>query len=180
MTSQALRSLRYCKILRAHQGSGRHPTLTQGGAVVPGPGGLRASPEHAGVGSCSQDRSHTPTEVPGASMQAEPPGQQTGAHRVSRRGPTGSADGAHRVSRWEPTGSADRGPQGQQTGPTGSADRGPQGQQTGPTGSADGGPQGQQTGPTGSADGGPSGRAAQPRAHSCSSAARPAGKEVSD
>ena len=72
--------------------------------MVPGPGGLRASPEHAGVGSCSQDRSHTPTEVPGASMQAEPPGQQTGAHRVSRRGPTGSADGAHRVSRRGPIG----------------------------------------------------------------------------
>ena len=51
----------------------RHPTLTQGGGLVPGPGGLRASPEH-GVGGCSKGQSHAPTKVPGASMQAEPQG----------------------------------------------------------------------------------------------------------
>ena len=59
--------------------------------MLPRPRGLRASPEHAGVGSCSQDRSHTPTEVPGASMQAEPLGQQTGAHRAGQPSPEPTA-----------------------------------------------------------------------------------------
>lgn len=69
----------------------RHPTLTQGGGLVPGPGGLRASPEHVGVGGCSKGRSHAPTKVPGASTQPEPQGAADRARQAEQPSPEPTA-----------------------------------------------------------------------------------------
>lgn len=69
----------------------RHPTLTQGEGLVPGPGGLRASPEHVGVGGCSKGRSHAPTKVPGASTQPEPQGAADRARQAEQPSPEPAA-----------------------------------------------------------------------------------------